>query len=89
MSKERFTETFSTGIVTDNLTGKEYNCEYRIDDELIDFLNKQDKQIQQLLTEIEDNIDGFKKCNRRILELIEYNLKDLLECYSDENSNTD
>lgn len=27
MSKERFTETVSTGIVTDNLTGKEYKCE--------------------------------------------------------------
>lgn len=33
---KRFTETVSTGIVTDNLTGKEYNCEMRINDQLLE-----------------------------------------------------
>ena len=40
MTDKRFTETVSTGIVTDNVTGKEYNCEMRIDDELLEFLNE-------------------------------------------------
>ena len=40
MTAKRFTETVSTGIVTDNLTGKEYRCEMRIDKELLDLLNE-------------------------------------------------
>lgn len=43
MSK-RFTETISTGIVTDNDTGKEYKCEMRISDELLDLINELDKE---------------------------------------------
>ena len=39
MTEKRFTETLSTGIVTDNVTGKEYKCEMRIDDELLELLN--------------------------------------------------
>lgn len=39
MTTKRFIETVSTGIVTDTLTGKEYNCDMRIDDELLDQLN--------------------------------------------------
>lgn len=39
MTTKRFIETISTGIVTDTLTGKEYNCDMRIDDELLKQLN--------------------------------------------------
>lgn len=38
MSK-RFIETVSTGIITDTETGKEYNCEMRIDDDFLDLVN--------------------------------------------------
>ena len=40
MTKKRFKETVSTGIITDTITGREYNCEYRIDDELLKLINK-------------------------------------------------
>ena len=40
MTEKRFKETISTGIVTDIITGKEYNCEYRINDELLELINK-------------------------------------------------
>lgn len=40
MEKERFIETLSTGIVTDTITGKEYCCDYRINDELLELINK-------------------------------------------------
>lgn len=40
MINQRFTETLSTGIVTDNMTGKEYKCEMRIDDDLLKLLNE-------------------------------------------------
>ena len=49
MSK-RFTETVSTGIVTDTLTGKEYNCDMRIDEELLEQLNyfcEENEQLKQ------------------------------------------
>ncbi len=39
MTEKRFTETVSTGIVTDNQTGKEYNCEMRISDEFLELVN--------------------------------------------------
>ena len=37
--KKRFTETVSTAMVHDNKTGKEYRCEYRIDDKLLEVMN--------------------------------------------------
>ena len=40
MTEKRFTETLSTGIVTDHKTGREYKCEMRIDDELLKLLNE-------------------------------------------------
>ena len=45
---ERFTETLSTGIVTDNVTGKEYRCEMRIDDDLLKLLNELHEENIQL-----------------------------------------
>jgi len=44
MTEKRFTETVSTGIVTDNVTKKEYNCEMRIDDDLLDLINALDEE---------------------------------------------
>lgn len=50
MTTKRFVETVSTGIVTDTLTGKEYNCDMRIDDELLEQLNyfcEENEQLKQ------------------------------------------
>lgn len=52
MTAKRFTETVSTGIVTDHVTGKEYNCEMRIDDKLLELLNELHEENEQLKTEL-------------------------------------
>lgn len=39
MSEKRFVETVSTGIITDTETGKEYQCEMRIDEDFLDLVN--------------------------------------------------
>ena len=44
MIKKRFKETISTGIVTDTVTGKEYKCEMRIDDDLLELMNVLDEE---------------------------------------------
>ena len=44
MIKKRFKETLSTGIVTDTVTGKEYKCEMRIDDDLLTLINALDEE---------------------------------------------
>lgn len=49
---ERFTETISTGIVTDNKTGKEYNCEMRINDDFLNLVNTIAKENEQLKKEL-------------------------------------
>ena len=48
MTAKRFTETLSTGIVTDHVTGKEYNCEMRIDDKLLELLNELSEENERL-----------------------------------------
>lgn len=53
MNKKRFTETLSTGIVTDHVTKKEYNCEMRIDDKLLELLNELHEEKEQLLSDKE------------------------------------
>ena len=50
---ERFIETISTGIVTDTVTGKEYICEMRIDDEFLGLVNDIAKENEQLKEELE------------------------------------
>lgn len=37
--KKRFTETLSIATVHDNKTGKDYRCEYCIDDKLLELMN--------------------------------------------------
>ena len=51
---ERFTEIVSLGIVIDNVTCKEYNCEMRIDDKLLDLMNALDIENRQLSFENEE-----------------------------------
>ena len=52
MIKKRFKETISTGIVTDTVTGKEYKCEMRIDDDLLTLINDLDEENTLLKKEI-------------------------------------
>jgi hypothetical protein len=59
MTAKRFTETLSTGIVTDHVTGKEYKCEMRIDDKLLELLNELHEVNQQLKKEIENLKQGM------------------------------
>lgn len=40
MTEKRFRESISTGTVIDMITGKEYNCKYRINDKLLELINK-------------------------------------------------
>ena len=54
MNNKRFKETFSTGIVTDTLTGKEYNCEMRIDDDFLELVNTISAENEQLKKDIQD-----------------------------------
>jgi hypothetical protein len=61
---KRFVETLSTGIVTDTVTSKEYNCDMRIDDELLDLLNElheENKSLKRRLMIMEDKIKGLMK----------------------------
>ena len=64
MTDKRFTETVSTGIVTDNMTGKEFNCDMRIDDELLDLLNElheENKSLKRRLMIEQDKVKGLMK----------------------------
>lgn len=61
MTNQRFTETLSTGIVTDHITGREYKCEMRIDDDLLKLLNElheENQLVKDTLNELK-SIDGF------------------------------
>ena len=61
---KRFVETLSTGIVTDIVTSKEYNCDMRIDDELLDLLNElheENKSLKRRLMIAEDKVKGLMK----------------------------
>ena len=52
----RFTETLSTGVVTDHETGREYKCEMRIDDDLLELLNEladENRRLQEENRELE------------------------------------
>lgn len=48
---KRFVETISTGIITDTVTGKEYNCEYRVSDEFLELINTIADENEQLKEE--------------------------------------
>ena len=78
----RFTETVSTGIVTDNVTGKEYDCEMRIDDELLEFLNKLAEENEQLKQQLQRMYD-VATLNKAI-EVLENKYDKMLSDGSDE-----
>ena len=62
---ERFTETVATGIVTDALTGKEYNCEMRIDDDFLNLVNTiadENELLKNKLDRIEDILPHYLSC---------------------------
>ena len=62
---ERFTETVATGIVTDTLTGKEYNCEMRIDDDFLNLVNTladENELLKNKLDRIEDILPYYLSC---------------------------
>ena len=64
MTDKRFTETLSTGIVTDHVTGKEYKCEMRIDDKLLELLNElheENKSLKRRLMIEQDKVRGLMK----------------------------
>lgn len=55
MTEKRFTETISTGIVTDNKTKIEYSCEMRIDDDFLNLVNtiaEENEQLKQLIKKV-------------------------------------
>lgn len=58
MTAKRFTETLSTGIVTDHETGRKYKCEMRIDDDLLKLLNELHGENQKLQNELETYKSG-------------------------------
>ena len=51
---ERFTETVATGIVTDNMTNKEYSCEMRIDDNFLHLINNLADENEQLKQQVQN-----------------------------------
>ena len=77
MTEQRFKETVSTGIVTDTITGKEYNCEYRINDELLELINKIDKENRELKSLCKTLITYIEK--NSIAFVIDENIRGLLE----------
>lgn len=84
MTKKRFTETVSTGIVKDNATGKEYNCEFRIDDKLLKLLNDlsdENEHLKYSLVWYKFDLKNYKnKC--KILEKENVQLKNDEEKYT-------
>lgn len=62
MTDKRFTETVSTGIVTDNMTGKEFNCDMRIDDKLLELLNNLSDENRQLKHRIKKLQNELNNC---------------------------
>ena len=79
---ERFTETISTGIVTDNKTGKEYNCEMRIADNFLNLVNNIAEENENLNLNYKElryandiycqKIDSLKKENKQIKKQLDY-----------------
>ncbi len=87
MTTKRFTETISTGIVTDTTTGKKYNCEIRIDDELLKLLNElaeENRYLKEKISELSDMIEfdtrnGIKTYSTNVSKYLINILKELKE----------
>ena len=71
MSEKRFTETISTGIVTDNKTGIEYSCEMRIDDDFLNLVNiiaDGNEQLKDKYNEQSVEYEGLEEQVERLLD---------------------
>lgn len=75
MSKKRFKETISTGIVTDTVTGKEYNCEMRVDDDFLELINTISAENERLKKQINDITVNYTK-NRVVFDKDELYARD-------------
>ena len=97
---ERFTETISTGIVTDNKTGIEYICEMRIDEDFLNLVNtiaEENEQLKQIIAKdiIPRLMNGFEKSykdleeeNMQLKEEIK-DLNDVLARYEEKELDND
>lgn len=77
MTAKRFTETLSTGIITDHVTGKEYKCEMRIDDKLLELLNELHKENQRLKDQYERKDRQLKRTKKDIQKYTDYFMNEL------------
>lgn len=78
ITDKRFVETFSTGIVTDNVTGREYDCGMRIDDDLLELLNELDNESKKI--KLERNVyESFGDDVLKILRKYEINSLEKLD----------
>ena len=62
---KRFTEIASTGIVIDNITEKEYNCDMRIDDDFLHLINNLAEENKQLKYENDKLIDAIARVQQQ------------------------
>ena len=77
---ERFTETISTGIVTDNKTGIEYICEMRIDYDFLNLVNtvaEENEQLQKkndnlvhMIARVQYRADSIKDENEKLKKIL-------------------
>ena len=73
-TEKRFTETLSTGSVTDNENGKEYKCEMRIDDKLLEVMNALHEENTYLKLELDTHkhpLWSTREAERKVNELTE------------------
>lgn len=93
MTEKRFVETVSTGIVTDTVTGKEYRCEMRIDEDLLELLNELHEENQELkrlvkatvedYTDLKQSFDLIDKENEQLKQVVAETEKMLQSTYDE------
>lgn len=84
---KRFVETVSTGVVTDNMANKEYNCDMRIDDDFLHLINNiadENEQLKKILNELSDMLqfdveNGIRSYPVKLSEYLSNALKELQE----------
>ena len=69
MTEKRFVETLSTGIVTDTITKKEYRCEMRIDEDLLELLNElheENQSSKEFIEQLQEELVLFKEAGKNM-----------------------